>query len=362
MELLPLPASESEPTPAPLPDPAPTLPDLIAAGLTCDVPSTTLLDATRVSYDYQAWKSRFVAYCDSDQSAYVRKDSVWAVSEGIGFGMLLAVTHADRDLFDRLAKFYDDHLDEFGLMNWSVEGCEPPGNNGSHSATDADLDAAMALLMAHARWGGYLERATNLINTIRQHATCERFQLLVLRPGDAWGSCDESQPETNPSYFSPAYYRAFAAFLPDQADFWNRMVTDTYILLQINQGTMDGLVSDWCTHAGQVSRESGYGYEACRVPWRIAMDYAWNGSPQAQGILDQLHQARLGVRSDSNSCFLGGDALTSIIYSQAAFDAAVRAWLDAWLDDTLYYPATLRNLYMLLAAGAIMPPGCHGSR
>ena len=126
------------------------------------------------------------------------------------------------------------------------------------------------------------------------------------------GHSAEGNPENNPSYFSPGYCRAFAAAVPDQAAHWNRMAEDTYTMISVNQTAMQGLLSDWCTFTGAVARGAGCGYEACRTPWRFAIDYAWTGGDAARGVLEKLHNANAGANGDSDSCFRGGFALTSI--------------------------------------------------
>jgi endo-1,4-beta-D-glucanase Y len=213
----------------------------------------------------------------------------------------------------------------------------------------------MALLQAERRWGGYMDTARTLITNIKDFETCEKDGLLVLRPGDAWAFCDEGNPETNPSYFAPGYYRAFAHFVPEQADHWLTLLDDTYTMMHTNQAAMGGLISDWCTFTGAPARSNEFGYEACRVPWRMAVDYAWSGSEDARQILEGLHGAGAGDTniddSKDNSCFRGAYALTSIISDEATFDAAVDHWLTVVKWDNAYYQVTLRNLYLLVAGG-----------
>src|SRR5262249_8509666 len=93
---------------------------------------------------YSAWNTAFTQTC-SGGSAVGKKDAGSVVSEGIGYGMLLAVAFDDRTLFDGLWKYYGDHLDKNGLMNWATGVCDAPGNNMANAATDGDLDTAMSL-------------------------------------------------------------------------------------------------------------------------------------------------------------------------------------------------------------------------
>jgi len=79
------------------------------------------------------------------------------VSEGIGYGMILAVVMDDQALFDNLWKYSQVHLDANGLMIWLIDSSGNPGVEdsttsppvlASGSATDADEDTAWALALA----------------------------------------------------------------------------------------------------------------------------------------------------------------------------------------------------------------------
>ncbi|HJT24693.1 MAG TPA: glycosyl hydrolase family 8, partial [bacterium] len=74
------------------------------------------------------------------------------VSEGIGYGMVIAVYMNDQNLFDNLWKYEQLHLDGNGLMNWYIDASG--ATDGSGGATDADEDMAWGLLMAARQWGG----------------------------------------------------------------------------------------------------------------------------------------------------------------------------------------------------------------
>jgi hypothetical protein len=131
------------------------------------------------------------------------------VSEGMGYGLLLAVYHDDQALFDQLWRYTALYLNSNGLMDWEIG---PDGAViGTGAASDGDEDIAFALVMADRRWGGrgtldedYLVLGTRMIEAMF------RFEVDVARshmwkPGDAWGSRDV----TNLSYFAPAYFRVF---------------------------------------------------------------------------------------------------------------------------------------------------------
>jgi len=103
----------------------------------------------------------------------------------------------------------------------------------------------------------------------------------VFRPGDVGNA-----GQVNPSYLAPAYYRVFAE-VTGQAG-WNQVVSKSYDILALARNPTTGLVPDWCTaQGGAVSgKSSAYTYDACRTPWRVALDYCLHGESRALTHLD----------------------------------------------------------------------------
>src|SRR5262245_13474960 len=75
------------------------------------------------------------------------------VSEGIAYGMLLAVYAGDQPTFDKLWQYSQLWLDSNGLMDWYINAAGTQ-RLGTGAASDADEDMAFALVAANARWGG----------------------------------------------------------------------------------------------------------------------------------------------------------------------------------------------------------------
>jgi len=317
--------------------------------------TATAVTESMLSSEYSAWKMKHVKAC-TDGSSVVTKDGGAVVSEGIGYGMLIAAGFDDRALFDGLWKYYVDHEDPLGLMNWSTGVCDAAGNNDANAATDGDLDTAMALVQASARWpdGSYLADAKTLTGAIVASETELCGERAILRPGDKFGGCsDMSSARVNPSYFAPGYYRVFAAKFPEQAERWNALVAGSYELYPLYQARMSGLVPDWAAVDGSDWYGAMYSYDACRTPWRVMVDYAWSGEPKAKTMLQGVRgwvDANGTGSMPSNSAFLGSFALAAA-YDQQAFDAAVSSWLGSNGDDSPYFQGTLRVLYLLAAAG-----------
>ena len=273
----------------------------------------TPADATAA---YQAWKTIHLEDCGSGVMRVrwenAKQDAT--VSEGIGYGMLLAVSHGERPVFDGLLAYAKLMRASFpvengedpdnGLMNWLRYGCNA-GRDGSYSefpdfaASDADLDVAMALLMAKCRWsdGNYGDEATTVINAIKNDMFMDDNGRKVLQPGDSSWFDQMGAGCVNYSYFAPAYYREFAKHVTADADFWNQAASDTYPLLAAASDGSTGLVRNWGSAGGgdatsachdAYNRASSYGDDAARTPWRIATDYAWNATPEAKTWNDKV--------------------------------------------------------------------------
>ncbi len=321
-----------------------------AAGSTSTQAITSATAQSMLAAEYQSWWTDLFRDCGDGSGCVV--DGSRCVSEGIGYGMVLAVNMDDRDTFDKLWNYYRNHLDANGLMHWQTDACGSV--TGQNAAADAEMDAAMALIQAEARWGGYAAEATQLITDIKDHETEVCGDQIILRPGDAWGGCSDGNT-VNPSYFSPGYYRVFASFVPDQAAHWTQMAADTYPLYATYQAAKEGLICGWAKLDAGCTSE--FDWDGVRAPWRVATDYAWFQGTDAQGVLSQIsayvdsHGGIAGVSFDPNSAFRGSLALSGIATTQEKFDTYVTDWLASATQDDPYFQATLRVLFLMLAAG-----------
>jgi len=330
------------------------------------VPSPNAADALAA---YEDWKAIHLEDCGSGVQR-VRWENAKldaTVSEGIGYGMLLTVGHGDRAEFDGLWAFYKSRSSG-GLMGWKGSGCD--STSDPNSASDGDLDAAMGLLQAACKWGGtYLTEATTLIANIKAKETIEGGENYLKPASSGLDSCQ------NNSYASPAYYRAFAKKKPDQAAFWNKLATDSYTQLTRAANGSTGLVPNWANMSGGAgcngyANGDRYGYDAARTPWRVAVDYVWNGTPAAKTWLTKLvtwvdgpaggitaigDMYTLSGTKESpnhNSTFTGAFALAAMSQSQAKADVYGSAFRA--ISDGTYYEESLRAVYMLLASGLFL--------
>ncbi len=236
-------------------------------------------NALALQAKFQTWVNNY--YTGNRNLARIRFDQTqYTVSEGIAYGMLLMVYFSDHNIsyqshFDNLWNYYKHFSNNNGLMNWKVSSFSHVDQSGA--ATDADLDAAVGLIMAYHQFGDshYLSDAKNLIRNIRYHEVDARN---LLKPGDSWDD------KKNPSYVSPAAMELFAQIDPEGAPTWKAAISANYQLLLNNSHESTGLVSDWANVNGTVNGKDRFYYDASRAPWRLAWSYAWYGHSQARTI------------------------------------------------------------------------------
>jgi endo-1,4-beta-D-glucanase Y len=221
-----------------------------------------------------------------------------AVSEGVGYGLLMAALMNDQPTFDAIFQAAERTMRESGsvLYNWKVDSSLKVV--GSGSATDAEEDIALALIFAAHRvqagaWKApdgmsYADRAKAHLDAIYQTEVADGQYLL---PGDTWGT--NGRDIINLSYFAPAWYRIYDQF--EGGTRWQKVLDQGYTsLLAVQKGAALGLAPDWSTADGQpafaycdakgISRDGckfDMTYDAIRVPWRVGLDCLWFSEARA---------------------------------------------------------------------------------
>lgn len=310
------------------------------------------------------------------------------VSEGIAYGMLIAVYMNEQAMFDDFWRYSQQWLDENGLMHWYINaaGTEPLGTG---AASDADEDIAFALIMADRQWGGqgslddtYLDLAKTQMDRVWQH---EVLDGKLLKAGDTWGGWGD----VNVSYFAPSYYRTFASVSGNEG--WLDVVQTTYDTLTNsmraeNGNSENGLVPAWCTSDGEPnnnvwqdgSAPTHYQYDSCRTPFRIGLDYCFFSEPRAQeyvakttGFFANIGAANIVDGYDLDGTphpdHSNGSSLPASFVGPAAvgasYDAANLPFIDeaytalATLEakaGTIYYQKSWTALSLLMLNGAFI--------
>jgi endo-1,4-beta-D-glucanase Y len=348
---------------------------------------------------YRLWKNSYLKTgCGAgryhvDPGAAVPGGAL-AVSEGQGYGMLIAALMAGADpdakrIFDGSYAFVRDHPSAGSpdLMAWKqVAGCADLVPGATHSATDGDMDIAYALLLADRQWGSagainYRAAALRVIAALKERALSPRNHTPLL--GDWVSSNDPRYGDgTRTSDLMPDHMRAFAAASGDAN--WTRAADASYALIATLQGQFSpqtGLLPDFVQGIGsapapaepkylEADSDGRYGYNACRAPWRIATDFLISGDQRALVALRPINRwARTSTGGDPGR-IVGGYRLDGAPASdtyELAFAAplAVSAmaeadnqdWLNALWDQVAggsvkgYYADSLRLLSMIVMSG-----------
>ncbi|MBC7390579.1 MAG: carbohydrate-binding protein [Opitutaceae bacterium] len=343
-------------------------------------------NSSDASSAYAIWKTNFLAPCNNGRYRVKFDNPSQTVSEGIGYGMLLSAYAGDKSVFDGLWLFYKDFNNSHGVMHWKIDGCT--GISGQNGATDSEVDAAMALIVASYQWAStgsinYNSDAKSLISSIKNYEV--ESGTSVLKPGDMFGGSNL----TNPSYFAPGYFRAFGQFTND-ASFWNGVAAKTYQVINANlssHNAVGGLVSDWTRADGSYSSDAGgyvnggtkYTYDAARTPWRIAVDYVWYGTTEAKtysqkssdfvrvnlggtkNIKDGYNQNGTASGQWHNSTFVGAFAAAAMGGGNQIHLNDSYSDLNGINDASSYFNQTLKTLYLYLLTGNFYLPGISGS-
>ncbi len=249
--------------------------------------------------------------------AFPERDGT-VTSEAQAYALLRAAWSNDRTTFDRTWAWTSANLlNDDGLLAWAWRDGAVADQ---HSASDADTDAALALLMAGRQWNDadLQDAGTRMVRAIWAHdvTTIQGAPYVDRRRLGDRRRARRLEPEL--------LLAGRLSHLPGgrSGDDWLGVVDSGYTTLfnasadPLGSVRSDGLPPDWLgldhatgqlqpllTRAGDTT---GYGYDAARTFWRIALDARWTGDGRAEAYLQQAgflrdEAARQGAVSASYS-------------------------------------------------------------
>lgn len=348
---------------------------------------------------YNNWKKEYTEFCNETGGIRVLSDQ-WngdkrfTVSEGQAYGMLMAAYFGEKEFFDKLLLVYNypSFQTKNNLMHWRVLCYSVDGQT---AATDADQDAALALLVAYEQWRdeSYKARAMQVIEAIREHTLYPINYDSEIKWQMRIGDNDTKAPNNDgviTDYYAPAYYRVYAEF-EGHAQTWDehRVSGQAYLRRNVElNGPSTGLNSKiayptgistlgQCKKTGQWGNPCTYNWDASRTPWRQALDVAWYGKEKAASSLQYCNKLTdwidnsIGIEnikskgywpngieeypgSGAAIAFVGGFACGALTYSQDRLDRFAIQALNT--TDQSYYGNSLRILYYLLITGNMWKP------
>ncbi len=209
-----------------------------------------------------------------------------ARTEGMSYGMMIAVQLDKKDIFDRIFRWAKEYMqmkdgNQKGYFAWSVK---PDGTGAARgAAADGELYFITSLIFASNRWGNntginYLKEAQYILDTImgkegQPRLIDEKTNLIAFVPGANY---------TDPSYHIPAFYEVWAKYAQDgRSDYWNQCAKAAREYLHKSIHPVTGLNPDYNNFDGSLMKTGrtlgdDFRYDSWRVPMNIALDYSWS--------------------------------------------------------------------------------------
>jgi len=362
------------------------------AGIVPSNASNAQMDA-RIKSSYDAWKARGIVDVPAIPGGKALRFTTTyiAVSEGIGYGMLISVVMAGHDAdaratFDALlttararpAYGLPAGVGQY-LMDWRLDASGNSAGDG-WCAMDGDLDIAMALLMADKQWGSsgtwnYKQEALNTIGAIKAW---------FMKP-DGTTSLANGSNNNRTSDYMTGHFRAFKRATGDTL--WDLAVDRAYALLDHIQTTYSpncGLIPDFIIDTNSANPAPSQGYigdgtategfyfaNAERDPWRLGTDYVLTGDARCKTICQRLTNflqrdcagspASLSIGYHLDGTSMGRDypakAIIGPLQCGAMVDASYQPFLNSlwtWTSGnfvTDYYDSELMLIPMIVASG-----------
>lgn len=211
-------------------------------------------------------------------------------SEGMSYGMMMAVQMNKKEEFDRLWNYaytYMQHT-EGRYKDYFAWHCKPDGTRISQGpAPDGEEFFAMALLFSSNRWGdgdapyNYQEQARKILRAcIHQGDNGEgdpmwdpETRLIKFVP---------ESPFSDPSYHLPHFYELFAIYA-DEGDqvFWQEAAAASRAYLHTTCHPVTGLSPEYANYDGSPAAIQPHGdyrhfySDAYRVAANVALDWEW---------------------------------------------------------------------------------------
>jgi endo-1,4-beta-D-glucanase Y len=231
-------------------------------------------------------------------------------SEGMSYGMMIAVQMGRKPEFDALWNWAATHMryrtgPRAGYFRWQ---CQPKGcDKDAVPASDGEAYFATALLMAASRWGNgqglydYNAQAQALLSTmlhkeamnggivagVRSMFSPERGQVVFVPIGEAADFSD-------PSYHLPAFYEIWAqrAAKPEDRKRWAEIADISRAYFSVAAHPKTGLTPDYAEFDGRAHKHEGhedFRYDAFRTAVNWSVDQVWwDKNPQAAGLSRKL--------------------------------------------------------------------------
>ena len=306
-------------------------------------------------------------------------------TEGMSYGMMIAVQLEKKPEFDHLWKWAKTYMYQTGgpYKGYFAWHCSTDGNQiDANPASDGEEWFVMSLFFAAARWGNgdgifnYQAQAQEVLNTMLHKGDetgsitfdmfSPHFKQVVFVPIDMAGF-------TDPSYHLPFFYELWGRWATQDNQFWFDAEKTSREFYKTAANPQTGLMPNYANFDGTPHVSNGnenFEGDAWRAVAYPALDYAWFGADpweveQSNRVLTFL--ASKGVHSFVGFYTLDGKPLVTYHSTGLVAMAAVAALAadpkigkpfvqEFWntpipTDDWRYYDGLLYILGLLEASG-----------
>ena len=323
-------------------------------------------------------------YYDKGNEAYIKDINNNDVrSEGMSYGMMIAVQTNHKEEFDKLWNWAKNHMwhKSGGWDGYFAWQRNDSGNGGDDNcAPDGEMYFMMSLLFAANRWNDskYMDDAQYILKKMWDNGQHSLFNpqhyVITFQPQG------NENNFSDPSYDLPAYVDLFARWSTTNQDKWSKAAKATRDHLYKSSNPKSGLFSDYNNFDGTphgVSYNGNaekYMYDAMRCAMNFGMDYYLFGADSARQeemarrIIDFFEKdgykhARFNWDgSNPQEQYTQGEAGANAVAAMALindskYDAAVKKNLElAWNTEFMtgqyrYYDGLVHYLAMLHLSG-----------
>ena len=320
-------------------------------------------------------------------------------SEGMSYGMMLAVQLDHQAEFNRLWQWAHTHMRHAsgprqGYFAWQCKFNGTIIDPGS--ASDGEEWFAMALLFASHRWGNgagifdYGAEAQALLSEMLHKPGTPEVTAIINHDDRqvVFAPNPEAGRLTDPSYHVPAFYELWSHWAENPSDrkFWSEVADVSRVFFHRTAHPVTGLMPEYAYFDGRPQRtfagpdKGDFRYDAWRTLANVAIDHAWWGVDawqveQSNRVLRFLssqgpvipNQFTLEGKPLSQNTSVGLTAMAAVA-GQAADPALARPFVQQLWDAPIpdgkwrYYNGLLYFLGLLQAGGRFQvfePAGAH---
>ncbi|HUI29382.1 MAG TPA: glycosyl hydrolase family 8 [Candidatus Acidoferrales bacterium] len=307
-------------------------------------------------------------------------------TEGMSYGMMIAVQMDNKNVFNRIWKWAKSYMQvksgpHEGYFAWH---CRPDGTLlDSNAASDGEQWFVMSLFFASARWGNgdgiynYTAEAQKILYTMMHKEddpahdkvtnmfNNERRLVVFVPTVSADGF-------TDPSYQLPHYYELWSRWADKDNQFWCDAASTSRKLIREAANPTTGLCPDYCNFDGTIvtfwhGGHQDFRFDAWRVAMNVAVDYEWFMADdwestecnrllaffRSEGINSYGNQYALEGKRLGNDHSTGLVAMNAVAalastsddrkaFVEALWNARVPAGLYRYYDGMLYMLAMLQ--------------------